>query len=261
MAGVEVPEEMAMIDLEPCVDTGEWRAWEKSVPQLELESHRCVSTDVVVTTVDTVRHVEVLRSWLASRRHFILCGPPGSGKTLTLTSTLQSMSEFELVTLNFSSGTTPELILTTFRDHCNFKRTPDGVLLEPKVEGKRLVVFCDEVNLPATDKYGTQCVVQFLRQLSEQGGFWVTPDTTPVQSLHYSWATLRHIQFVFCVQPTNGPRRIAMSSRFLRHTPLLLVDYPARESLMQIYGTFNRALLKLSATPAEQCEAADKCNG
>ena len=143
MAGVEVPEEMAMIDLEPCVDTGEWRAWEKSVPQLELESHRCVSTDVVVTTVDTVRHVEVLRSWLASRRHFILCGPPGSGKTLTLTSTLQSMSEFELVTLTFSSGPTPELILTTFRDHCNFKRTPDGVLLEPKVEGKRLVVFCD----------------------------------------------------------------------------------------------------------------------
>lgn len=33
--------------------------------------------------------------------------------------------------------------------------------------------------------------------------------------------------------------------RFLRHAPLLLVDSPAQESLEQIYGTFNSALLKL----------------
>lgn len=33
--------------------------------------------------------------------------------------------------------------------------------------------------------------------------------------------------------------------RFLRHAPLLLVDSPAQESLKQIYGTFNSALLKL----------------
>lgn len=33
--------------------------------------------------------------------------------------------------------------------------------------------------------------------------------------------------------------------RFLRHAPLLLVDSPARESLEQIYGAFNSALLKL----------------
>ena len=33
--------------------------------------------------------------------------------------------------------------------------------------------------------------------------------------------------------------------RFLRHAPLLLVDSPAEESLQQIYGAFNAALLKL----------------
>lgn len=33
--------------------------------------------------------------------------------------------------------------------------------------------------------------------------------------------------------------------RFLRHAPLLFVDSPAQESLEQIYGAFNSALLKL----------------
>ena len=33
--------------------------------------------------------------------------------------------------------------------------------------------------------------------------------------------------------------------RFLRHVPVVYVDYPGHQSLMQIYGTFNRAMLRL----------------
>ena len=33
--------------------------------------------------------------------------------------------------------------------------------------------------------------------------------------------------------------------RFLRHVPVIYVDYPAAASLRQIYGTFNRAMLRL----------------
>ncbi|CAN0482594.1 unnamed protein product, partial [Ectocarpus sp. 12 AP-2014] len=39
--------------------------------------------------------------------------------------------------------------------------------------------------------------------------------------------------------------RQVLPPRFLRHAPLLFVDSPARESLEQIYGAFNSALLKL----------------
>lgn len=39
--------------------------------------------------------------------------------------------------------------------------------------------------------------------------------------------------------------RQVLPPRFLRHAPLLLVDSPAQESLQQIYGAFNAALLKL----------------
>ena len=48
-----------------------------------------------------------------------------------------------------------------------------------------------------------------------------------------------------CSNPPTDPGRVPLSPRFLRHAPLMLVDFPSRNSLVQIYGTFNRALLKL----------------
>lgn len=75
---------------EPLLDYGvvlegaEWRSWQERVPRLDIETHQVGSPDVVIATVDTVRHEEVLRGWLAEHRPLILCGPPGSGKTMTL---------------------------------------------------------------------------------------------------------------------------------------------------------------------------------
>ena len=45
-----------------------------------------------------------------------------------------------------------------------------------------------------------------------------------------------------CNPPTD-PGRHAMSKRFMRHSPLILVDFPSYDSLVQIYGTFNKAML------------------
>eukprot|EP01096_Ripella_sp_DP13-Kostka_P011830 TRINITY_DN484_c0_g1_i1.p1 TRINITY_DN484_c0_g1~~TRINITY_DN484_c0_g1_i1.p1 ORF type:complete len:4631 (+),score=2721.08 TRINITY_DN484_c0_g1_i1:206-14098(+) len=214
----------------------EWVQWSTVVPMIEIESSKAASPDVVIETVDTVRHVEVLHSYLAEHRPLLLCGPPGSGKSMTLTSTLKAFPEFDVITLNFSSATTPDLILKTFDHHCECKRTPKGNVLRPREVGKWLVVFCDEINLPTNDKYGTQRVITFLRQLIEQGGYWRTADHT--------WIILERIQFVGACNPPTDPGRVPLSHRFLRFAPLLLVDFPAVPSLHQIYGTFSRALLK-----------------
>lgn len=71
----------------------------------------------------------------------------------------------KVVGLNFSSATTPELLLKTFDHYCEYRRTPNGVVLAPVQLGKWLVLFCDEINLPDMDKYGTQRVISFLRQV------------------------------------------------------------------------------------------------
>ena len=87
------------------------------MPQVEIETHRVTATDVVIPTLDTVRHEALLYTWLAEHKPICLCGPPGSGKTMTLFSALRALPDLEVVGLNFSSATTPELLLKTFEHY------------------------------------------------------------------------------------------------------------------------------------------------
>ena len=249
-SGVALPSsEMSIVDYRVRVNDGEYELWSDSVPKMEIESHRVSSTDVVITTTDTVRHSDILGAWLDSRMPLVLCGPPGSGKTMTLTSVLQSIQGVVLANLNFSSGTTPEIILKTFQQYCKYVRRGKDIVLEPAESlGAQswLVVFCDEINLPEEDLYGTQRVITFMRQLVEQGGFWRDDNV---------WVKINRIQFVGACNPPTDAGRVELSHRFMRHVPLLLVDFPERDSLMQIYGTFNAGMMKLFPNLKGETEA------
>lgn len=240
-SGVMLPggSDSSIFDYRVKVVDGEYELWSDSVPRMEIESHRAAASDVVITTTDTVRHSDVLGAWLSRRIPLVLCGPPGSGKTMSLTSVLQSVQGVVLANLNFSSRTTPEIILKTFAQYCSYVRRGKDIFLEPSDSlGAQswLVVFCDEINLPEEDAYGTQRVIMFMRQLVEHGGFWREDNT---------WIKIDRIQFVGACNPPTDAGRVAMSHRYLRHVPLLLVDFPEKDSLMQIYRTFNSGMLKL----------------
>jgi dynein heavy chain 1 len=155
---------------------------------------------------------------------------------MTLMATLKALTDFEMIFINFSSSTSPELLIAAFDQYGEYKKTNTGIILRPKMPNKWLVVFCDEINLPAADKYGTQAVITFFRQLTEQNGFYRSTDK--------QWISLERIQFVGACNPPTDQGRQPMSDRFIRHCPLIFVDFPGKESLLQIYGTFNRAMLR-----------------
>lgn len=76
------------------------------------------------------------------------------------------------------------------------------------------------------DSYGTQRVISFLRQLVEQRGFYRACDQ--------AWVSLERIQFVGACNPPTDPGRKPLSHRFLRHVPVIYVDYPGETSLKQV---------------------------
>ena len=253
MTTLEVPsigDSSSLIDYDVTLPKAEWVTWQSQVPNVEINTHSVTQTDVVIPTLDTIRHEDVLYSWLAEHKPLILCGPPGSGKTMTLFSALRKLPNMEVVGLNFSSATTPDLLIKSFDQYCEYRKTLSGVIMSPTQIGRWLVLFCDEINLPAPDNYGTQRAISFLRQLVEQNGFWRNSDKT--------WVTLERIQFVGACNPPTDAGRTPLGSRFLRHAPVVMVDYPGELSLNQIYGTFNNAVLKIVPTLRGYAQALTK---
>ena len=236
-----------LIDFDVRVDTAEWESWSERVAQVELEPEKIPKPDVVIDTVDIVRHSDIIGAAVANHRPLVLCGPPGSGKSMTLMAVLRALPDFELVTLNFSSSTDPDLLMKTLSHYCKRTRTSKGLVMSPAMQDKHLVVFCDEINLPEADGYGTQAAITFIRQVVEQGGFW--------DSKELAWITLERVQIIGACNPPTDAGRVAMTPRFLRHIMLLFVDFPAPASLRQIYGTFNRALVKRHPTLRGYAEA------
>lgn len=225
-----------LIDYDVSLPEATWEKWENKVPRVELDAHSIIKTDVVIPTTDTMRHESLIYGLLNSHKPIVLCGPPGSGKTMTLFNALRNSPNLDVVGLNFSKATTPNLLIKSLEQHCEYKKTVNGTVLSPSQIGRWLVVFCDEINLPATDKYGTQTAISLLRQMIEQKGFW-----SPSQN---QWVTLSRIQFVGACNPPTDVGRNTLSLRFLRHSAVILVDYPGEMSLHQIYESFNSAILK-----------------
>jgi dynein heavy chain 1 len=228
----------SIFEYDVAVEDGAWVEWKNRVPPTELPANKVGTNDVVIPTVDTARHESVIAAWLHSGRPVILCGPPGSGKTMSLTAVLRSSPDYDCAFLNFSSATTSHTVLKLLEEYATYKNTMKGMVLTP-VSGKRLIIFCDEINLPSADKYGTQQVVQLLRQLTERNGFYRAKDNT--------WITLENIQFAGACNPPTDPGRTPLTHRFLRWAPVLFVDFPSYESLLQIYNTYCRALLHKNA--------------
>lgn len=56
-----------IIDFEVAI-SGDWVPWSNKVPSMDVETHKVAAPDVVVPTLDTVRHESLLYTWLAEHK-------------------------------------------------------------------------------------------------------------------------------------------------------------------------------------------------
>lgn len=92
--------------------------------------------DIVIPTIDTIKHEKIFYDLLNSKRGIILCGPPGSGKTMIMNNAFRNSSLYDVVGINFSKDTTTEHILSALHRHTNYVTTSKGLTLLPKSDIK-----------------------------------------------------------------------------------------------------------------------------
>jgi dynein heavy chain 1 len=125
--------------------------------------------------------------------------------------------------------------------------------MRPVNTAKWLCIFCDEINLPAADKYNTQHVITFLRQVSASVPGLVDrcmPHSAAMRRSPSKEASgerpicnssrlvsaalglmicltlcraAEKICFVGACNPPTDAGRVRLTPRFLRHTPLMFV--------------------------------------
>ena len=203
------------------------------------------SEDFVPTTSTEIARKIVQMSTIGDHS-VVLCGPNGVGKQSILQASLGLFPEVSTIRLNFSNCSSIDFVLQTLEQFCIYNKTSTGTKLKPKAANTFIVFECVNLNLPALDKYGTQRVVEFLRQLLELKGFW--------HPHRREWIILELISFVGLCSPPTYYGRVKLSTRFLRHASVIFYDHPPIEAVHPII----RSLLANSGSTSQDeiCEIA-----
>ncbi|CAK4643818.1 unnamed protein product [Aphanomyces euteiches] len=141
-------------------------------------------------------------------------------------------------TLSFSAQTSSLVTQQTIESKLEKKRKN---LLGP-VANKRMLIFVDDINLPAVEVYGAQAPIELLRQFLDFKGFY---DRDKL-----SWKDIADTSFVCAAAPAGGGRSHC-TPRFVRHFHVLCV-HPAREaSLKLIFSSILGGFLERFAAPVK----------
>ena len=202
------------------------------------------SPDIVIPTPSSTRLTQIVhdaiqnQNALHNRRSLaVLCGPPGCGKSMVLTSALNEMPGVELATISLSSRTSVNDVIAVLKAHMIQSKGRNGeFILSPTPPNKQTVLFCDECNLGEPDEFGTQHVANFLRCLVESNGFW--NDSPP------RWTHVENLRVVAACNPTEDAGRHELPKRLMRHAIVVCVEQPDRADLMTIFSVHLSAFLK-----------------
>lgn len=146
------------------VDQGtyELRPWSDRVPSTWKPREGVPFAQLIVPTVDTVRNAFIISRLLQARRHVLVTGGTGTGKTVIVQEQMKMLDRerYSRLQLNFSAATqsitAQDIIEGALEKKSKDKMGPPG--------GKKLVCFVDDLNMPKKEEFGAQPPLELLRQ-------------------------------------------------------------------------------------------------
>ncbi|XP_041969812.1 dynein axonemal heavy chain 1-like [Aricia agestis] len=183
-----------------------WYNWMAKLDEYEVDND-CQYADIEVPTMDSVRSAALLGCKIANHNHVVCVGPTGTGKTVTVTAKLarglhrKYVAEYLVFSARTSANQTQDVI------EGKLERRRRGVWGPPPT--KRLVLFVDDLNMPALDQYGAQPPIELLRQFMDFSGWY---DRVNIGE----FKTLVDMSVVAAMGPAGGGRN-PVTMRLMRH--------------------------------------------
>lgn len=215
-----------------CVDDDmcEFVSWETRVPSFNYNVSQPFFS-ILVPTVDTVRNRFLLETLAKTQCHILFTGNTGVGKTVIIKDYLSSTENewFVSTVINMSAQTSTQNLNDIFEDKLT---KPKKKLRRPPI-GKKMIMFIDDVNMPALDTYGSQPPVELLRQVIE-GGYY--------DLKKFFFKNVEDVIFVASCAPPGGGRN-QVTQRFFRHFNMIWQTQLSQQSMETIFASILRGFL------------------
>ncbi|KAK3247052.1 hypothetical protein CYMTET_43439 [Cymbomonas tetramitiformis] len=207
-------------------ETFDCKEWSTVVPDFVYDS-KTPYFEMLVPTMDTVRYAFLLEILLEVQKSALFTGDTGVGKSVIVASSLSNLTEpagLVPVTINFSAQT---------------NAIDTQLLIESKLEkkrktrfgapyGKKIVIFVDDVNMPARETYGAQPPIELLRQFQDFRGFY--------DRKKLFWKDIEDMTIVSACAPPGGGRQ-ELTPRFVRHFNMFCVPPPSEQCTKTILSS------------------------